>query len=305
MPAESEAPFKISVIIPFHRGFVTLRDTLEGIRSQTYPAEAIQVIAVNNNPGDPGIQTMKGDFPEVRWIDEPVPSSYVARNRGLMAADSEWLVFTDSDCLPTPEWLTEGVKEIQAGGWDLLAGRVDLADPSDRSLNACELLEHEFSMLHRQKELVEHLNVVATANLFAKRALFDELGGFATDLMSYGDGEWTRRAVAAGKRLGYADRALVRHPRRSCFREILSKMVRVAGDRVNYLRFQGESEWMVLHDLWRGSFLDPRIYVRILRCSRERPLWQRLQMLAMGGICTFCCMVQKIRVAAGAKAFRG
>jgi hypothetical protein len=199
----------------------------------------------------------------------------------------------------------EGVKEIETGQWDLLAGRVDFVDPPNRPLNACELLEDEFSMLARQKQLVEKLNVVATANLFARRDWFERVGGFSADLMSFGDGEWTRRAVAAGARLGYADRALVRHPRRSQFLQVFKKMVRVAGDRVNYLRFQGVSEWLVFGSLLQGSFWDPRIYVRILRCSRRWPFWLRLQMLVIWGACAFACLVERIRVTAGARAFRG
>lgn len=296
---------KFSIIIPFHRGFVLLRDVLLAIRAQTYPAEAIQVIAVNNDPGVGDISALQREFPEVRWIDEPEPSCYVARNRGVSAADTEWLVFTDSDCLPVPEWLAEGAKQIETGRWDMLAGRVDFIDPTDRPFNACELLEDELSMLARQQELVEKHNVVATANLFARRDWFERVGVFTTDLMSYGDGEWTQRAVAAGARLGYADRALVRHPRRSRFTQVLSKLVRVAGDRVNYLRFRGASEWQVLRDLGRDTFLDPKVYTRIWRCSRQRSIWLRLQMLLIIGSCSFVCLLQKIRVAAGARAFRG
>ena len=59
----------------------------------------------------------------------------------------------------------------------------------------------------------------ATANLFVRREVVDDLGGFDASLRSGGDYEFGRRATGAGYRLVYAPEASVVHRPRASLRE--------------------------------------------------------------------------------------
>ncbi|MCF3648636.1 glycosyltransferase family 2 protein [Synoicihabitans lomoniglobus] len=299
------APVTLSVIVPFHRGFGQLKQTLRALRGQTYPRSAFEIIAINNDPDEVTLPPLQAEFPDVRWLQEEEVGSYCARNRGVAAARGEWLAFTDSDCVPTPAWLAEGVRMIRDSDCDLFGGRVDYIDPKGRSKNAAEWLEEEFTLLHKQRWLVENLGVVATANLFARRSLFERVGGFNPRLMSFGDGDWTRRAKASGARLGYADTALTLHPRRSRVAELLTKTLRTEGDRINFMRCHGATWRMHLVQLWRNSALDPRSYVRAWRAGGEVSLGMRLKIVSLMLYLSGRSTVEKLRVLLRGKPIRG
>ncbi|HEY2358307.1 MAG TPA: hypothetical protein VGH86_12720, partial [Phenylobacterium sp.] len=57
------------------------------------------------------------------------------------------------------------------------------------------------------------------------RALFDRVGGFKNGVSE--DVEWSHRAQAAGFSLGYATRAVVGHPARRSWSELVAKWKRI------------------------------------------------------------------------------
>jgi glycosyltransferase involved in cell wall biosynthesis len=72
-----------------------------------------EIIAVDNA----STEDLSGAVPadaRIRLIVEPRLGSYAARNRGLSVAGGDILAFTDSDCIPDPDWLTEGVSALVA-----------------------------------------------------------------------------------------------------------------------------------------------------------------------------------------------
>ena len=64
-------------------------------------------------------------------------------------------------------------------------------------------------------------------NLFVRRALFEQVGGFDEALPSQGDFDFVSRCVAAGARLAYARDAEVSHPTYVTASELFGKSARV------------------------------------------------------------------------------
>src|SRR5690606_25599137 len=96
------APF-VSVVIP-------VRDDAEGAQlcvaalgDQTYPAERYEVVLVDDGSAD---SLRLSDIPSAaaRVVHQPRSGSYAARNAGIDQAAGEIIAFTDSDCLPSPDW---------------------------------------------------------------------------------------------------------------------------------------------------------------------------------------------------------
>jgi hypothetical protein len=75
------------------------------------------------------------------------------------------------------------------------------------------------------KTYIERKGFAGSGNLFCPRDVFRRVGGFKTGVSE--DVEWSHRARAAGFRLGYAPKAVVGHPARRCWGELLGKWRRL------------------------------------------------------------------------------
>lgn len=97
---------KFSVIVPTRDRPASLRCCLERLSPgrQTLPADSYEVI-VTDDGVHPVEQLLIRDFPGVRWTRGPRRGPAANRNHGAALARGEWLVFTDDDCVPDPEWL--------------------------------------------------------------------------------------------------------------------------------------------------------------------------------------------------------
>jgi GT2 family glycosyltransferase len=221
---EASAP-AVSVIVPFlGANKARLGRLLSSLMTQRYDG-IVQIILVDNNSD---AVLAESDLP-VRGtlLHEPEPGSYVARNAGLALANGEVVAFTDSDCVASPDWLTAGVRALLA---DPVVGVVGGGvEALTRAPGAPTLTERYDAFFHmRQAHYVAHMGFAATANLFVRRDLVRQLGGFDTRFRSGGDREFCRRVREAGHALRYAPDALVRHDARQ-LGGLLLKSRRLAG----------------------------------------------------------------------------
>jgi len=94
---------KISVVIPSYNQAGTVRNCLRSVLAQQRPADEIIVV---DSSTDETPEIIAEEFPEVQLIHlaEKTPPGQ-ARNIGVERASGEVIAFTDSDCVPTPQWL--------------------------------------------------------------------------------------------------------------------------------------------------------------------------------------------------------
>src|SRR5215217_5319918 len=95
----------VSIIIPTYHDWARLELCIEAIKSQSYPAHLIEVIIVNNDPDDSPPEMFKIE-PNIKLISESKPGSYAARNTALENISGEIVAFTDSDCIPDIDWIS-------------------------------------------------------------------------------------------------------------------------------------------------------------------------------------------------------
>lgn len=216
----------VSVIVPVYQDKASLARCLDHLLAQDYGGRA-KIIVVDNAITF-SLEHFAERYPTIEFLWEPMPGSYHARNKGLTAADTPVLAFTDADCTPEPSWLREGVKALlQDDGIGLVGGRVAIRPRAADTPTVAELFE--MIVAFPQKTYVEREHFAATANMFTRRVLFDLVGPFNGALKSGGDADWGTRVAAAGYRLVYADDAVVGHPARATNAEILAKLRRTVG----------------------------------------------------------------------------
>lgn len=153
-----------------------------------------------------------------------------ALNAAIGAADTEWLAFTDDDCLPDRGWLKAGADFAASSGINVFSGRLQAAPfdfPLPRWLpprSGPELPWSpafvDFAPLPASGILEAGARVPFGANIFVRKWVFDTYGGYDEDLwkrcgraaLGSEDAEFGMRVRNRGEAIGYCADALVVHP---------------------------------------------------------------------------------------------
>lgn len=196
---------------------------LDAFESQKEAESKFEVIVVNNDAADFFIPVHSFSYP-IKFLKEPIPGSYAARNRGLSEAKGNALLFTDSDCIPASDWIAQGLKLLNETNSDLIAGSIELFSQEE---NRYVLFEKAFAFPN--EKYVNEQNFGVTANLLVRKSVFDKVGGFNNELLTGGDSEFCNRSVKAGFRIEFHKELKVAHPARSSWEELKIKAIRFGG----------------------------------------------------------------------------
>jgi glycosyltransferase involved in cell wall biosynthesis len=92
---------KVTIIIPTRNRRDLLRQALRSARAQTWPE--VDLLIVDEASTDGTADMLAAEFPDVRTIKNEVPRGPGgARNSGIAATDSDWVLFLDDDDLLHP-----------------------------------------------------------------------------------------------------------------------------------------------------------------------------------------------------------
>jgi len=230
---------KVSVVVPHYHDLGGLALCLAALGNQTYPKDRLEVVIADNaSPeGEAAVAEVIAGRAKLVVIGDK--GAGPARNGGVAASSGEVLAFIDSDCVAEPAWIEEGVNAL--GGHDLVGGRVKVLVADPARVTPVEAFERVFAFDF--KTYIERKHFTGAGNLFCPRPLFERVGGFKTGVSE--DLEWSRRAQTFGYSLGYAPLAIVGHPARRTWAELLAKWRRInvetyglsAGQRWRRLRW--------------------------------------------------------------------
>lgn len=202
----------LSVVIPTLND-VTLQRTIQAVTSQTRPADEILVVGRDEH----GITR---EFSQVRFIDTGKPvCAASARNKGIVESIGSIIAFTDSDCIPDPNWLAEH-ERAHTNGAEVVGGSVSLDGENYWAQGDNVSMFHDFVREHPPGDRF----VLPTLNLSVKRSVVDIVGymdesfpGAAAE-----DSDWAIRMRLAGFRLNFSPAAVVRHsPVRTRWRDVV------------------------------------------------------------------------------------
>jgi len=230
---------RVSVIVPHYHDLAGLDLCLSRLVAQTYDQPYEIVVADNNSPeGEAAVASVVGGRARLVIVKEQ--GAGPARNGGVAAARGEILAFTDSDCVPSLDWLANGLAGLDRG--DIVGGRVDVAFEAGGRITAAEAFEVIFGFNNRRYIEKKHFSV--TANLFCSKAVFEAVGDFLPHVSE--DTEWGQRAHAAGRKLVYVDKAAVTHPPRRSWTALLAKWKRIESETYELEKRYGRSRTLWL-----------------------------------------------------------
>ena len=106
-PEERDRAPDVSVVVPTYNRPAQLQSCLGSLAASEYPRNRFEVIVVDDG-GQTDLEAVVGRFRSsmnvsLMRIEHAGPAA--ARNAGARRARGEYLVFTDDDCVPSPEWL--------------------------------------------------------------------------------------------------------------------------------------------------------------------------------------------------------
>ena len=197
-------PF-VSVIIPCRNDAATLPEVLSALERQTYSHDRYEVLVVDNGSTD-GSSALVAKS-NARLLVEPVPSAYVARNRAIVSAAGDYLLFLDADTIPCDEWIHEMVASASMGQTGMAGGRIENRIDRDSLGSALLAMTHD---PEKRRASVERDGRLSGGNMIVRKELFDRYGLFLPE-QSGADGEFSTRANPGRKPMPYAAKAVVTH----------------------------------------------------------------------------------------------
>jgi GT2 family glycosyltransferase len=206
----------VAFVIVNHNGEAHLPHVLESIRAQTYPAERIDVIVVENASTDGSLRVLE-QFREARVLHQEANLGFAAgSNTGARAAGADCVAFVNSDMRLDPAWLTEMVRAYNPErGYPCVSGlildwegrRIDFADGV---INYHGMADQTGFGLPANAPIVDGRDLLFACggSMLIGRELFLQLGGFDPAFFAYfEDVDLGWRLRVAGHKVTFAAKA--------------------------------------------------------------------------------------------------
>jgi cellulose synthase/poly-beta-1,6-N-acetylglucosamine synthase-like glycosyltransferase len=214
----------VTVVVPAFNASATLSQCLDALKKQIYPEELFTVIVVDDGSTDNTRQTAAAAGVQV--LAQSNKGAATARNLGAQEAKSEIILFTDSDCIPSDDWMAEMIAPFSD---PRVAGTKGFYQTNQSSLTA-RFVQAEYEIKCRGLRLKDSIDFIDTYSAGYRREIFVENGGFDTSYKgaTAEDVEFSYRLAAKGCRLVAAKGAYVLHRHPEKIRDYFRKKCRYA-----------------------------------------------------------------------------
>lgn len=198
-----ETSVKVSIVIPAYNAAATLDECLTACTHQSY--SDLEIIVVDDGSTDATSVIAHSYCVHLVLQEQCGPAA--ARNTGVAASHGDIIAFTDSDCVPHPDWIERLIApltgEVAAAG-----GTYGIANPE----SALARLIHAEIML-RHAHFGGRVDFVGSYNAAIRRDVFEALHGFDTDFKaaSAEDNDLCYRLADAGHAIAFVRDAVVDH----------------------------------------------------------------------------------------------
>lgn len=194
----------VSLIIPAYNAESTLAECLEACLNQTHVPD--EILVVDDGSGD-ATRAIAARYP-VTLLSQENRGPAAARNLGARHAACDILAFTDSDCVPDPDWIARLVGGFTDERTVGVGGSYGIRN--DSSLLA-RLVHEEIVMRHGR--LAGEVDFLGSFNVAYRRPAFDAAGGFDESFAraSGEDNDLAYRLQDAGGVLRFVPDACVAH----------------------------------------------------------------------------------------------
>ncbi|MEM9908886.1 MAG: glycosyltransferase family 2 protein [Cyanobacteria bacterium P01_D01_bin.44] len=203
----------LSVIIPTYNRPDRLRHCLKAVAKQTYDHQCFEVIVVDDG-SHTSMAPIIGELAskvDITLLQQQNSGPARARNKGAQQAHGQYLIFTDDDCTPTPDWLSQIAAHFAVNPQSFIGGHTLNALPDNPYSTASQLLiDYLYGYYNAEPG---QASFFASNNFALPADLFHQMGGFDTTfpLAAGEDRELCDRIHQQGIPMRYVPEAKIWH----------------------------------------------------------------------------------------------
>jgi GT2 family glycosyltransferase len=209
----TSSPPRYSVVVPTYQRAVSLARCLDALAAQTLGRDRFEVVVVDDGSTEPprAVVSRAARSLDVRLIEQQNAGPAAARNSGARAARGEYVVFTDDDCRPDPDWLRAIDATATRYPGCAVGGRVVNALGDGLCSTASQLLIEFLYDYYNVDETGGRFFI--TSNLALPIESFHRIGGFDVSfpLAAAEDRDLCDRWQEAGLAMVYCEEAVIHH----------------------------------------------------------------------------------------------
>ena len=220
-----------SVVVPAFNSAGSIVACVTALRNQSLAPELIEIIVVDDESQDETVGLARATGATVLTPGKVGKSG--ARNAGARAASGRYLLFTDADCRPEPDWVALMIQPLQQD--EQIAG-VKGAYRSHQTSPIARFTQLDVELRYEQMRDLETINMVDTYAAAFRRELFLALGGFDETLFEAEDADFSFRLAAAGHPLVFAPDAYVWHQHETSWRHYCQRKFLLAAGRAQVVK---------------------------------------------------------------------
>lgn len=173
----------VSIVIPVLNEERYLAACLTSLVALSYPKDRHEILLVDNGSTDRTIEIARG-FSDVSIMVKENAKVGAVRNYGVQKAKGSVVVFLDSDCVVSQDWLADGVRKLMANPDTIIGGHY--------------LLRNDPSWLEKYWILTSSGRTTPRTSLlggciFIPKDIFENVGGFDESLNAGEDNDLTVR----------------------------------------------------------------------------------------------------------------
>jgi GT2 family glycosyltransferase len=195
-----------SVIIPARNAASTIEACLIALGQQTVTPR--EVIVVDDGSTDETADIARRMGADVLTQDHA--GAGAARNKGVGAASSELVLFTDADCTPERDWVERLVEAMEDG---IVVAARGVCESEQREAIA-RFAQLEYDEKHRRLGRRRYVELVSTDSAAYRREALRAFGGFDEAFVASEDQDLSFRIVRSGHKIVFAPAAVVLHRHR-------------------------------------------------------------------------------------------
>lgn len=222
----------VSIIIPTFNGASRIENCLHALLNQIVEGD-VEILVVNDGSTDNTAEVV-ACYSTVRLITQSNAGPAAARNRGALEARGTIILFTDDDCVPTPEWLAAMTKPFEDPS---VVGTKGVYRTRQTSL-AARFVQIEYEDKYRRMSNLRQIDFIDTYSAGFRRDRFLEMNGYDTSFPVAGaeDVELSYRMSTRGWTMKFVPAAIVYHTHPDTLWRYLNKKFKFAFWRVLAVR---------------------------------------------------------------------
>lgn len=204
--AESTPTTLLSIVIPTFNRPDLLRRCLDAvaIAIANAPKCRVEAIVTDDSGNDETRELIGLHYGWVRWARGPRRGPAANRNAGVSLSRGDWILFTDDDCIPSPQWVAAYQSAMESNRQSSVFEGKTIADRERRRFDEESPINCTGGYLW-------------SCNVAIRRSLFDRLGGFCDTFpfAAMEDVDLRLRLIERGEKFPFVADAVVCHPFRA------------------------------------------------------------------------------------------